>query len=102
MWGATSIAPMDWSWDFVKRLREMTDMRLMLKGIVRREGAVLAVQLGVDGLIVSNHGGRSEESGHATTESLPEVVGGVGGKIPVLPAGTGLPLMGFPPLLRPC
>jgi 4-hydroxymandelate oxidase len=99
--GVTSIAPMDMSWDFVKRLREMTDMPLLLKGIVTREDAALAVQQGVDGLIVSNYGGRSEESGLATLESLPEVVEGVGGKIPALPVGTGLPLMVFPPLLRP-
>ena len=47
----------------------------------------LAVQNGADGLIVSNHGGRSIESGRATLESLPEVVRGVGGRIPVLVDG---------------
>ncbi len=54
---------------------------------VRRGCAALAVQNGADGLIVSNHGGRSIESGRATLESLPEVVRGVAGRIPVLVDG---------------
>jgi isopentenyl diphosphate isomerase/L-lactate dehydrogenase-like FMN-dependent dehydrogenase len=85
--GVTTIAPMDMSWDFVRRLRDLTDMPLVLKGIVTREDAALAVEQGVDGLIVSNHGGRGEESGRATIDSLPEVVEGAAGKIPVLVDG---------------
>jgi len=85
--GVTSIAPMDMSWNFVRRLRDLTTMPLLLKGIVTREDAALAVEQGVDGLIVSNHGGRGEESGVATIDSLPEVVEGAGGKIPVLVDG---------------
>lgn len=72
------------TWDFVKRLRDLTRMKLVLKGIVTREDAALAVQHGVDGVIVSNHGGRSEESGRATIDCLSEVVEAVGGKVPVL------------------
>jgi 4-hydroxymandelate oxidase len=75
------------SWDFVKRMRKATTMKLFLKGIVTREDAELALQLGVDGLIVSNHGGRAEESLRSTLESLPEVVSACGGKIPVLVDG---------------
>jgi 4-hydroxymandelate oxidase len=45
------------------------------------------VQNGADGIIVSNHGGRSIESGRATIESLPEVVQGAAGRIPVLVDG---------------
>ena len=59
-------------------------MKLVLKGIVTAEDAKLAVEHGVDGVIVSNHGGRAEESGRSTIESLPEVVEAIGGKIPVL------------------
>jgi isopentenyl diphosphate isomerase/L-lactate dehydrogenase-like FMN-dependent dehydrogenase len=44
----------------------------------------LSVEHGVDGIIVSNHGGRAEESGRATIDRLPEVVEAVGGRIPVL------------------
>jgi isopentenyl diphosphate isomerase/L-lactate dehydrogenase-like FMN-dependent dehydrogenase len=72
------------TWDFVRRLQDATSMKLLLKGIVTREDAELAVEHGVDGLVVSNHGGRQDPSGRGTIESLPEVVGGVSGRIPVL------------------
>ena len=49
----------------------------VLKGIVTRDDAELAVSHGVDGLIVSNHGGRSEDSGRGAIECLSDVVGGV-------------------------
>jgi 4-hydroxymandelate oxidase len=75
------------SWDFVKRLKDATKMKVFLKGIVTREDAEVAVLNGVDGVIVSNHGGRAEESLRSTLESLPEVVAGCGGKIPVLVDG---------------
>jgi isopentenyl diphosphate isomerase/L-lactate dehydrogenase-like FMN-dependent dehydrogenase len=74
-------------WNFVKRLRDSTTMKLLLKGIVTKEDAELAVQHGVDGVIVSNHGGRAEDSGRATIESLVEVVEGVKGRIPVIVDG---------------
>ena len=72
------------TWEFVDRLKDLTTMKVVLKGIVTEEDARLAVEHGVDGIIVSNHGGRGEESGRSTIESLPEVVEAVGGKIPVL------------------
>jgi isopentenyl diphosphate isomerase/L-lactate dehydrogenase-like FMN-dependent dehydrogenase len=72
------------TWDFVRRLQDITSMKILLKGIVTKEDAALAVSHGVDGLIVSNHGGRGEESARSTIESLPEVVEGAAGKIPVL------------------
>jgi len=75
------------TWDFVKRLKDVTKMKVVLKGIESGEDAALAVQNGADGIIVSNHGGRSIESGRATLESLPEVVKGVAGRIPVLVDG---------------
>jgi len=72
------------SWDFVKRLKDTMKMKLVIKGIVTREDAELAVQHGADGLVVSNHGGRGEETLRSTIECLPEVVQGCAGKIPVL------------------
>jgi isopentenyl diphosphate isomerase/L-lactate dehydrogenase-like FMN-dependent dehydrogenase len=80
----TTLFPADMTWDYLKRLREATAMPIVLKGIVTREDAEIAVARGVDGLIVSNHGGRGEESGRATIECLPEVVAGARGRIPVL------------------
>lgn len=74
---------MDWAW--VKRCRAVApQMKLVLKGIVTREDAALAVANGVDAIVVSNHGGRAEDSGRGTIESLPEVVQAVRGRIPVL------------------
>ena len=72
------------TWDFVKRLRDATTMKLFIKGIVTREDAQLAVEHGVDGIVVSNHGGRGEDTLRSTIECLPEVVEACGGKIPVL------------------
>ncbi len=85
--GVTGLSAPGLTWDFVRRLNDNTDMRVVVKGIVTREDAARCVQYGVDGIIVSNHGGRAEESGRATIESLPEVVEAVGGRIPVLVDG---------------
>lgn len=71
------------TWDFVKRLKDATKMKVVLKGIEDGEDAAMAVKSGADGIMVSNHGGRSIESGRGTLESLPEVVAGAAGKIPV-------------------
>jgi 4-hydroxymandelate oxidase len=68
----------------VRRLKDSTKLKLVLKGIETREDAALCVQHGVDGIIVSNHGGRAQEGGRATIECLPEVVDAVQGKMPVL------------------
>ncbi|HJZ65025.1 MAG TPA: alpha-hydroxy acid oxidase [Candidatus Acidoferrum sp.] len=83
----TAMRPIPMDWEFVKRLRDTVSVKLLIKGIVTREDAQIAVEHGVDGLIVSNHGGRAEESLRPTIESLPEVIEGVAGKIPVLVDG---------------
>jgi isopentenyl diphosphate isomerase/L-lactate dehydrogenase-like FMN-dependent dehydrogenase len=75
------------TWDFVKRLKDVTKMKVLLKGIESGEDAALAVTAGADGIIVSNHGGRATETGRGTIESLPGVVEAVGGRIPVLVDG---------------
>jgi len=79
--------PGEMSWDFVKRLRDTVTVKLLIKGIVTREDAQLALEHGVDGLVVSNHGGRAEETLRPTIESLPEVAEAVGGKVPVIVDG---------------
>ena len=83
----TELHPVNMNWDFVKRLRDTVTVKLFIKGIVTREDAQLAVEHGVDGLVVSNHGGRAEETLRSTIESLPEVLEGVAGKVPVLVDG---------------
>ncbi len=81
---AERISPLDWSWNHVDRLRALTKMKIVIKGIVTREDAELARKHGVDGIIVSNHGGRSEDSGRGAIECVREVVEGAAGAIPVL------------------
>jgi isopentenyl diphosphate isomerase/L-lactate dehydrogenase-like FMN-dependent dehydrogenase len=72
------------TWDGVKRLKDGTSMKLLVKGIQTREDAELAIEHGVDGIVVSNHGGRAGASGRATIESLPEIAAGVNGRIPII------------------
>jgi isopentenyl diphosphate isomerase/L-lactate dehydrogenase-like FMN-dependent dehydrogenase len=71
-------------WDVVDRIRDGTSMRLVVKGILTPEDARLCVDHGVDGIVVSNHGGRAEDSGLAAIEVLPEIAAAVGGRIPIL------------------
>jgi 4-hydroxymandelate oxidase len=75
------------TWESVRRLKDFTSMKTVLKGIETREDAALCLENGVDGIIVSNHGGRAEESGRATIDCLPEVIKQVDGRIPVLVDG---------------
>lgn len=75
------------TWDYLKRLRDATQLKLLVKGIVTREDAELAFEKGAEGVVVSNHGGRAEESLRSTIECVPEVVAGVGGRGPVLVDG---------------
>ncbi len=75
------------TWDFLGRLRDDTDMRVVVKGIVRDDDARRCLQYGADAVIVSNHGGRADASGRSSIRSLPEVVEAVNGRIPVLVDG---------------
>ena len=72
------------TWEFIQRLRDTTDMRIVVKGIVTAEDAERCLAYGVEGIIVSNHGGRAEESGRATILSLGEVLAAVRGRVPVI------------------
>ena len=71
------------TWEFVDRLRKATSLKLLIKGIDTHEDARLAVEHGLDGILVSNHGGRATETCRSTIEALPEVVAEVRGRIPV-------------------
>src|SRR5207247_1649706 len=72
------------TWDFFKRLRDTTKMKIVIKGILAWEDAVIAADNGIDAIIVSNHGARSEDSGRSTIDALPEIVEAVGGRIPII------------------
>ncbi len=82
--GLTHLLSSGMTWDFLKRLRDTTKMKILVKGILAHEDATLAVNAGMDGIIVSNHGARSEDSGRSTIDALPEILAAVGGRMPVL------------------
>jgi isopentenyl diphosphate isomerase/L-lactate dehydrogenase-like FMN-dependent dehydrogenase len=75
------------TWEFIKRLKDVTKMKVLIKGLETAEDASLAVANGADGIVVSNHGGRATETGRGTLECLPEVVQAVYGRIPVIVDG---------------
>lgn len=68
------------SWDVFAWLRSITKLPLLVKGVLRREDAKKAVELGLDGIIVSNHGGRRLDGMPASIEMLPAIVEEVDGK----------------------
>ena len=72
------------TWDLVPKLRDTVKMKIVIKGLATREDAELALKYGVDAVHVSNHGGRADDGGRSSIESLPEIVAAVKGKIPVL------------------
>jgi isopentenyl diphosphate isomerase/L-lactate dehydrogenase-like FMN-dependent dehydrogenase len=82
--GLTNTQSSAMTWDFFKRLRDLTKMKIVAKGILAWEDAVLAAENGLDGIIVSNHGARSEDSGRSSIDALPEIVDAVKGRIPIL------------------
>jgi 4-hydroxymandelate oxidase len=75
------------TWEWIRRIRGLTKMNLIAKGVMTREDAAECVKNGFDGVMVSNHGGRQEESLMGTIEALPEVAEAVGGRIPVIVDG---------------
>src|SRR5262249_20385317 len=80
--GLTNTQSSAMSWDYAKRIRDATKMKVVLKGILAWEDAKIAAENGFDGIIVSNHGGRSDEAGRSTIESLQEIIE-VSGSMPV-------------------
>jgi isopentenyl diphosphate isomerase/L-lactate dehydrogenase-like FMN-dependent dehydrogenase len=79
--------PSNATWDWVARLKKMTSMKVLLKGIETAEDARLAREQGADGIVVSNHGGRAAETLRPTIDIVPEVVDAVNNQIPVLVDG---------------
>jgi 4-hydroxymandelate oxidase len=71
------------TWDYVEKLKSATSMKVLVKGIVTAEDAARCIERGADGILVSNHGGRADETLVGAIDSLPEVVGAVRGRIPV-------------------
>jgi isopentenyl diphosphate isomerase/L-lactate dehydrogenase-like FMN-dependent dehydrogenase len=72
------------TWEDLPRLLELTELPVLLKGILSPEDARRAVQMGVDGIVVSNHGGRQVDGAIGAADALPAVVEAVAGRVPVL------------------
>lgn len=75
------------TWDVIGRMKEVTNMNVVIKGIEVGADAALAVQNGADGIWVSNHGGRATDTGLGTIECLPEIVNAVNGRVPIVVDG---------------
>lgn len=72
------------TWDGLARLREWTSLPVLLKGVLHPDDASRALDHGVDGIVVSNHGGRQVDRSVATLDALPAVVERVGGRVPIV------------------
>jgi lactate 2-monooxygenase len=72
------------TWEDLPFLRERTGLPILLKGILHPDDARRAVEAGMDGIVVSNHGGRQVDGAIATIDALPDVVEAVDGRVPVL------------------
>jgi isopentenyl diphosphate isomerase/L-lactate dehydrogenase-like FMN-dependent dehydrogenase len=77
----------DLTWDDLSWIRDAAPVPLLVKGIMTAEDARIGVEVGVDGIVVSNHGGRQLDSVHAPITVLPEIVEAVEGRVPVLVDG---------------
>jgi|TARA_B110000483_G_C18157387_1_gene527922 isopentenyl diphosphate isomerase/L-lactate dehydrogenase-like FMN-dependent dehydrogenase len=75
------------TWSVIGRMKEVTNMNVVIKGIEVGADAALAVQHGADGIWVSNHGGRATETGLGTIECLPDIVNAVNGRVPIIVDG---------------
>ncbi|MGZ3626158.1 MAG: alpha-hydroxy acid oxidase [Ktedonobacteraceae bacterium] len=71
------------TWDSLSWLRSITSLPILLKGILTAEDALLAIEHGIDGIVVSNHGGRQLDTAIASIEALPEIVDAVAGRCEV-------------------
>jgi len=71
------------TWNAIKELKSITSLPIIVKGILTEEDAILAVENGADGIIVSNHGGRQLDTVCTTLEALPEIAKAVNKRIPV-------------------
>jgi isopentenyl diphosphate isomerase/L-lactate dehydrogenase-like FMN-dependent dehydrogenase len=81
------LAPPALTLEWLDRLRGIVRGKLVVKGIVAAEDAVSAIAHGADGIIISNHGGRNEETLRATVDCVADVVAAVQGRVPVMMDG---------------
>ena len=75
------------TWDFIRRLKDATKMKVLVKGLESGADAALAVKYGCDGVMVSNHGGRQLDGVLSTARALPPIADAVGDRLTVLADG---------------
>ncbi len=75
------------SWDDLRRFRDLWPRKLMLKGVLRADDAERAVAIGVDGIVISNHGGRQLDGATSAIEALPAIARAVGGRVSIFVDG---------------
>jgi 4-hydroxymandelate oxidase len=72
------------SWEHVDRLRAMTDLPIVAKGVLHADDARIALDHGADAIMLSNHGGRQLDGVPSTIDLLPDMAGAVDGRVPLL------------------
>ena len=82
--GRSSMRNDSFNWDDLRALRKLWPHRLLVKGLLHPQDALMAADCGADGVIVSNHGGRNLDTVISPIEALPEVVDAVGKRVAVL------------------
>jgi 4-hydroxymandelate oxidase len=83
----TTLAPANLTPAYLDRIRALVKVKLIIKGIVTGEDVGVAIEHGADGVVISNHGGRQEDSLRASIDCLPEAVVAARGRIPVFVDG---------------
>jgi 4-hydroxymandelate oxidase len=78
-----SASRLDMTWEFLDRLRKLVTVKLLVKGIVTAEDATQSLEHGIDGIVISNHGGRTEETLRSTIDCLPEIADAVKSRVPI-------------------
>lgn len=74
-------------WEDVEWLRSLTDLPILLKGVTCPQDAMRAIDLGMDGLVISNHGGRALDTLPASADILPRIAEATGGRLPLISDG---------------
>ncbi len=85
---AAEVYQASFNWKDIERIRANVDVPLILKGIATAEDAVMAVEHGIDGVYVSNHGGRQLDHAQGSVAALPEIVAAVRGRAEIIVDGT--------------
>jgi 4-hydroxymandelate oxidase len=83
----TQASQLNMTWEFLAKLRKLVTVKLLVKGIVTGEDAAESLNYGIDGIIISNHGGRTEETLRAPIDCLPEIAEAVRGRMPIFVDG---------------